>query len=540
MKLIFLLLFAFVPLHLCSTNYIVSGELLKYNSVSFNPSSSGLSTFYIRIDDIPIGYDLYFKISISSGSFEDGNLHYAPYYTPLNVGDEIGLPNQIPFDYYSSTTKSYYYILKKNDNYPYLFISSPIPKQYDAKSSVTITNTVGPTYFFLGDLSKFSYKSFNPNQKGKYGVYCIKTSDFPKESVINFKTTLTSGSFAYGYMYYGGYNTQLKDGQEVILSNYAYCETSSIDNEYFFSIQKINEKFLCVAPPPPHNFGSTATVTVYNSYKPYNVQYKVLGKLSMSGKQTFIPNDVGTDCVYYIKLNDFPNDIKNLQFKVELSSGSFENEYMFYGYLNTELNYGNTIYLPSNVKKDSTSIFTVSKESSYTYLYIAPPPPYDYTTQSQITVSNIFKISVKVIGELSKFSSQTFSPTQKGEYCAYYINTKDFQYENELYFKVTLTSGNFMDNYMYYGGNKDKYTDGTQISLPSYVSYSNKIGNTYIFTIPKFSYNYIYIASSKPYNYNSQSRITVSNLYSISEIKYDILGELPKSGKQTFTPSYVL
>ena len=539
MKLIFLLLFAFVPLHLCSTNYIVSGELLKYNSVSFNPSSSGLCTFYIRIDDIPIGYDLYFKISISSGSFEDGNLHYAPYYTPLNVGDEIGLPNQIPFDYYSSTTKSYYYILKKNDNYPYLFISSPIPKQYDAKSSVTITNTVGPTYFFLGDLSKFSYKSFNPNQKGKYGVYCIKTSDFPKESVINFKTTLTSGSFAYGYMYYGGYNTQLKDGQEVILSNYAYCETSSIDNEYFFSIQKINEKFLCVAPPPPHNFGSTATVTVYNSYKPYNVQYKVLGKLSMSGMQTFIPNDVGTDCVYYIKLNDFPNDIKNLQFKVELSSGSFENEYMFYGYLNTELNYGNTIYLPSNVKKDSTSIFTVSKESSYTYLYIAPPPPYDYTTQSQITVSNIFKISVKVIGELSKFSSQTFSPTQKGEYCAYYINTKDFQYENELYFKVTLTSGNFMDNYMYYGGNKDKYTDGTQISLPSYVSYSNKIGNTYIFTIPKFSYNYIYIASSKPYNYNSQSRITVSNLYSISEIKYDILGELPKSGKQTFTPSDV-
>ena len=147
MKLIFLLLFAFVPLHLCSTNYIVLGELVKYNYVSFNPSSSGLYAFYIRIDDIPNGSDLYFKISISSGSFEDGNMHYAPYYTPLNVGDEIGLPNQIAYEYNNGTTKTYYYILQKPNDYPYLFISSPIPKQYVANSTTTTTIYSRPIHF---------------------------------------------------------------------------------------------------------------------------------------------------------------------------------------------------------------------------------------------------------------------------------------------------------------------------------------------------------------------------------------------------------
>ena len=530
MKLIFLLLFIIAPLHLCSTNYVVSGELVRSSYVVFYPSTSGqYCSFFVRIDDIPIGSDLYFKISISSGSFENGNMHYAPSLDFYPVGQLINLPNTMSYEYYNSSTKAYYYMIKKHDYFNYFYISSPTPTKYDKNSFVTIVCNFSPIYFFLGDLSKFSYKTFKPSEKGKYGVFCIKPSDFPRENEINFQTTITSGTFAYGYMYYSGFDSKLSDGQEVLLTN----RVPSINGNYY-SIPKINANFLCVAPPPPYSFDKSSTITVYNTYKSYKVEYKVLGKLSMSGQVTFKPTDQGKDCAFYLNLNDFPKDIKKLPFKVEITHGSLEHEYMFYGYSETK---DTTIALSSNVKRDSSGIFTISIESSHTYLYIASPPPYDYSSQSQITVSNIFKQNFKVLGELSKFSSKEFNPSQKGEYCSYYINTDNFPKETELYFNVTLTSVSFKDNYMYYGGNNDKYNEGKQISLSNYVSYSSKHDNTYSFAIPKVSYKYLYIASSKPYNYGSQSKIKIANLYNISKVKYKVLGELPKSGQQTFTPN---
>ena len=230
MKLIFLLLFIIAPLHLCSTNYVVSGELVRSSYVVFYPSTSGqYCSFFVRIDDIPIGSDLYFKISISSGSFENGNMHYAPSLDFYPVGQLINLPNTMSYEYYNSSTKAYYYMIKKHDYFNYFYISSPTPTKYDKNSFVTIVCNFSPIYFFLGDLSKFSYKTFKPSEKGKYGVFCIKPSDFPRENEINFQTTITSGTFAYGYMYYSGFDSKLSDGQEVLLTN----RVPSINGNYY-------------------------------------------------------------------------------------------------------------------------------------------------------------------------------------------------------------------------------------------------------------------------------------------------------------------
>ena len=122
---------------------------------------------------------------------------------------------------------------------------------------------------------------------------------------------------------------------------------------------------------------------------------------------------------------------------------------MFYGYLDKELGKKSTITLPSNVKSDSSGNFNIPTSASYKFLYIAPPPPYEYTAQSRITVSNIYTQYYVLLGELSKFSEKTYSPSQKGEYCAYCINTEDFPNDSELYFNVTLTSGSLKGESMF-------------------------------------------------------------------------------------------
>ena len=534
MKLIFLLLFVIVPLNLCSTNYKVLGELDKYSNESFYPNISGqYCAYYLRVDDIPDGSSLYFRISLSSGSFENGNMHYIFYNTPLSRDDGISLSNQISQDFYSNSTKAYYYIIPKLSGYLYLYISPPIPIKYDSKSYVKIINTFGPTYFVLGELSKYDYETFNPTLKGKYGIYRINMDDFSKNSEIYFKTTLTSGVFAYGYMYYGSSNTKWLDGQEITLSTAVSYYSNVTDKEYFFSIQKTSFKFLYVAPPPPYGHDSQSTITVYNTYQPYDIIYTVLGELLKSGQQAFTPTEDRRYSVYYIELDNFPKDSK-LKFKVDITNGNFEHEYIFYGYLNEKIDTGKTIYLRASVKSDSSGSFTLST-TSYKYLYIAPPPPYSYSAQSTITVSNIFQQSYKLLGELSKFSQQSFYPYKKGDYCGYYIQMANFKKEEKLYFNVTLSSpGSFKEKCMYYGGNNNKYS--TQITLQSCVPYSSYRGNTYSFVIPKVSYNYLYIGLPRPYNYNSKTKITVSNLYSKDKIYYSVLGELPRSGQKTFSP----
>ena len=88
---------------------------------------------------------------------------------------------------------------------------------------------------------------------------------------------------------------------------------------------------------------------------------------------------------------------------------------MFYGYLNEELDKDTTISLPNNVKIDSSGNFTIPTSASNKFLYIAPPPPLDYTDQSRIIVSNIYTQYYLLLGGISKYSENTFSPYQKGD-----------------------------------------------------------------------------------------------------------------------------
>ena len=355
------------------------------------------------------------------------------------------------------------------NTYKFLYFAPPPIYDYSIQSRITVYNIL--YYVLLGELSKYSEKTFSPTEKGEFCSYRINIDNFPNDNELYFKVTLTSGSFKDDYIYYLETDDLFTDGAEIaLINNISYSNIS--DGSYIFTIPKTKGKYLYISPSRPYNYDSQSKIKVSNLYRPYEIFYNILEELPKAGEKTFNPSELGKYCAYYIRLEDFPKKINNLKFKVELTYGRFEHEYMFYGYLDEELDNNTTISLPSNVKIDSSGNFTIPT-ASYKFLYIAPPPPLDYTAQSRITVSNIYTQYYSLLGELSKYSEKTFSPYQKGDYCAYRIDTYDFPKDSYLYFNVKLTSGNFKDLYMHYGGNSQKFYDGTEITLPYNVTYSN-------------------------------------------------------------------
>ena len=535
------MLYIIAPLHLCITNYTAIGQLSKYSHSSFKPDAKQkYNCYYIRLDGFPNGSILYFKVTLTYGSFEHGTMYYAP--SNQLYFSKIVLPNYV--SYYNSNSKlninNYYFAIVKPNNYQYLYIAPPPASKFQSQSSITVLNQQGPLYFVFGELSKFSYNYFYPRDKGKYGVYCISTEKFPKDSYIYFKTTITNGNFANGIMLYGGSITKLSSGDEVTFSS-SVSSSSLSENTYYFSVPKTSGKYLCVCTPPASSYTSQTKVTIYNTYRAHEINYKVSGELSKYSNETFYPNEEGNYRAYYINTDNFPGDTK-LFFKMTIESESFEHEYMFYSVKNEESSYGDTINLPSNIfyyssmSASDTYYFIISKPNSK-YLYIAPPPVYNYNNQSRVTVYNIFGSSFKVLGELSKYGHKSFYPNEEGIYCAYYINTDLFPKDNELYFNVTLNYGNFENEYMYYGVSNDSESEGTEITLFDYVSSNSSTNESNIFVIPKTSYKYLYIAPPPLYIYDSQSQVTIYNLYRPYNIDYKVLGELSKYSNEKFNPN---
>ena len=205
-------------------------------------------------------------------------------------------------------------------------------------------------------------------------------------------------------MFYGEYDKRFTDLSKVTLPTKVHF-SFKYDNIYSFIIPKPISQYLYFGPSQIYNYDSKSKITIANLYSISKVKYKVLGELAQSGQQTFTPTDERKYCAYYIRLDNFPKNIK-VKFKVEITDGNFEHEYMFYKYSNEELNNDTTITLPNNVKSDSSGIFSIPT-ASYKFLYFAPPPPTNFVYQSRVTVYN--KLYYVLLGELSKYSEKTFT-----------------------------------------------------------------------------------------------------------------------------------
>ena len=540
MKLIFLSLLIFAQLNLCSTTYKLLGELPFHGTKEFKPTEQGkYCAYYMTTDHYFFGDEIYFKVTLTNGNFENKNMFYGGSNDKYNDGDQIGLPFSAP--YYSFNSSNTYNFIIPKISYKYLYIAPPTPSNYNSQSKITVSNSEGLTYIVLGELSKYSSQSFYPNEKGKYVVYCINTNTFDR-NFIYLNVTINSGNFSHKYMYSMVSDTLLNVGTEVILSSFLYS------SNYTFIEPIPFKKYLCFAPPPPINYDDQTRITIYNTYREYAIEYKVLGDLPKYSNETFYPYKKGEYCVYCINTDEFSKDDK-LYFKVILTNESFEHKYMFYKGSNDKYNISDTInllldqvyYYPSSSTRN-TYYFIISKPN-YKYLYVAPPPPYvNYLRQTTfITFYNVRGSINKVLGEISKYCSKTFYPYEQGKYVVYYIDTKDFSRDDNFYFKVTLTNTNFEHEYMLYRFSDDKFNESSEIALFDHVYYnsSNNTENNsldFYFIVPKSSEKYLYIAPPTPSNYNSHSKITVFNSYNFNSIAYKVLGKLTKYSNKTFNP----
>ena len=388
MKLIFLLLLVTVPFHLCSTTYKVLGEIPTHGSASYYPSTAGTyNAFHINVYNYQIGSGVYFKVSLTSGTFENPYMYVGGSNEIIPIGNTISLSTPFPYYYLVENTNSrdYYFVIYKRDSYNYYYIAPPPPINYRSDCKITIINTQGPSYYILGDIKKFGTNVFTPSKNGIFGVYCFDTLNYSKEKDYYFRTIITNGVFSYGNMYYGGSDTKLKEGKEVTLSfNVAYYSSRST-SDYSFTIPRIRERYLYVAPPPPYNYIASSTITVYNTYSYEDKPYKNLGLLTKYGSRSFDTYTDGVFCTFYIKTSDFSSGSK-FYFNASTSYGTFEHKHMFYAPSNDEPIYGSTVYLLNNVESDLSDTFIIPS-TNYKYLYIAPPP-INGNTRAVITVYN--------------------------------------------------------------------------------------------------------------------------------------------------------
>ena len=391
MKLTFLFLLASAPLLLCSTNYYILGVLDRFTSASFSPFDYQMPcALGVYVGDVDIGTGFYFKISITGDNFAHGNMYVGGSVNRLPDKSTVNLETPISHYFYDSSRKSYQFYVYKDNNYNYLYIAPPPPTNYQIKSTITVLNAKSAIYYVLGDIYKFRSSTFTPTEKGLFGLLCLDTNDFPKEEYYYFQTKISRGAFANGFMYYGASNARFPTGQEITLENYVTPYSSSAYYDlHTFRIRRVAERYLYVAAPPPayNYYNSLSKVTVYNTYRDYEQLYKLIGELTQYSNETFSPSRDGIYVAYYIKMEDFSKE-DEIYFNSAISNGEFEHEYMFYTSSDTLFNYGTSLSLTSNVKRDFAGTTFTIKKPNYKYLYVAPPPAFKFSSSSIISISN--------------------------------------------------------------------------------------------------------------------------------------------------------
>ena len=116
----------------------------------------------------------------------------------------------------------------------------------------------------LGQISKYGLKYYYPSSSGDNVAYYVKTSDFPKDDMLYFRTTIKYGYFKDRYLRYGSADSALNS---ITLTDSVIYNTESYSGYYyldyydyyslFFNLVKSNKPYFYVAAPPVSYYSSS-------------------------------------------------------------------------------------------------------------------------------------------------------------------------------------------------------------------------------------------------------------------------------------------
>jgi len=116
----------------------------------------------------------------------------------------------------------------------------------------------------LGQISKYGLRYYYPSSSGDNVAYYVKTSDFPKDDMLYFRTTIKYGYFKDRYLRYGSADSALNT---ITLTDSVIYNTESYSGYYylhyydyyslFFNLVKTNKPYFYVAAPPVSYYSSS-------------------------------------------------------------------------------------------------------------------------------------------------------------------------------------------------------------------------------------------------------------------------------------------
>ena len=116
----------------------------------------------------------------------------------------------------------------------------------------------------LGQISKYGLRYYYPSSSGDNVAYYVKTSDFPKDDMLYFRTTIKYGYFKDRYLRYGSADSALNS---ITLTDSVIYNTESYSGYYyldyydyyslFFNLVKTNKPYFYVAAPPVSYYSSS-------------------------------------------------------------------------------------------------------------------------------------------------------------------------------------------------------------------------------------------------------------------------------------------
>ena len=116
----------------------------------------------------------------------------------------------------------------------------------------------------LGQISKYGLRYYYPSSSGDNIAYYVKTSDFPKDDMLYFRTTIKYGYFKDRYLRYGSADSALNT---ITLTDSVIYNTESYSGYYylhyydyyslFFNLVKTNKPYFYVAAPPVSYYSSS-------------------------------------------------------------------------------------------------------------------------------------------------------------------------------------------------------------------------------------------------------------------------------------------